>query len=133
MADVVKYSSLMGEDEAATLRTLTTYQGIMDGLIRQHRGRVVESPEDAVLAEFSSVVDAVQCAVAVQKELQARNAELLEDSRMQFRIGINTWSLVISFHEVSTKMARRVFLPMPVMRPMRTLSALEYWDGVKFT
>jgi adenylate cyclase len=94
MADVVGYSRLMGENEAATLKILTTYQGIMDGLIRQHRGRVVDSPGDAVLAEFISVVDAVQCAVAVQKELQARNAELPENSRMQFRIGINLGDVI---------------------------------------
>lgn len=94
MADVVGYSRLMGEDEAATLKLLTTYQGIMDGLIRQHRGRVVDSPGDALLAEFSSVVDAVQCAVAVQKEIQARNVELPENSRMQLRIGVNLGDVI---------------------------------------
>jgi adenylate cyclase len=94
MADVVGYSRLMGENESATLQTLTTYQKIMDGLIRQNRGRVVDSPGDALLAEFSSVVDAVQCAVAVQKELQARNAELPENRRMQFRIGINLGDVI---------------------------------------
>lgn len=94
MADVVGYSRLMGEDEAATLKTLSTYHGIMFGLIKQHRGRVVESPGDAVLAEFTSVVDAVQCAVAVQKELQNRNAELPENRRMQFRIGINLGDVI---------------------------------------
>lgn len=94
MADVVGYSRLMGEDEAATLKTLTTYQAVMTGLIKQHRGRVVDAPGDAFLAEFSSVVDAVQCAVAVQKELQARNSELPEASRMLFRIGINLGDVI---------------------------------------
>jgi class 3 adenylate cyclase/Ca2+-binding EF-hand superfamily protein len=94
MADVVGYSRLMGEDEAATLKTLNIYQGIMEGLIKQHRGRIVDAPGDAVLAEFSSVVDAVQCAVAVQKELEARNAELPENRRMQFRIGINLGDVI---------------------------------------
>lgn len=94
MADVVGYSRLMGEDEAATLQTLETYRGIMTGLIKQHRGRVVDAPGDAVLAEFSSVVDAVQCAVALQKELEARNAELPEHRRMQFRIGINLGDVI---------------------------------------
>jgi adenylate cyclase len=94
MSDVVGYSRLMGEDEAATLRTLSVYQGVMGGLIKQHRGRVVDAPGDAVLAEFSSVVDAVQCAVAVQKELQARNAELPENRRMLFRIGINLGDVI---------------------------------------
>ncbi|MFB0519851.1 MAG: tetratricopeptide repeat protein [Desulfatiglandales bacterium] len=93
-ADVAGYSRLMGEDEAATVKTLTTYRGIMADLIKQHRGRVVDSPGDNLLAEFTSVVDAVQCAVAVQKEFQARNAELLENRRMEFRIGINLGDVI---------------------------------------
>ena len=93
-ADVAGYSRLMGEDEAATVKTLTTYRGIMAELIKQHRGRVIDSPGDNLLAEFASVVDAVQCAVAVQKELQARNAELPEDRRMEFRIGINLGDVI---------------------------------------
>jgi len=93
-ADVVGYSRLMGEDEAETLKTLEIYKGIIADLIRQHRGRVVDSPGDNVLAEFASLVDAVQCAVAVQKELQARNSELPENRRMQFRIGINLGDVI---------------------------------------
>jgi adenylate cyclase len=93
-ADVVGYSRLMGEDEAATVKTLETYKGVMSELIRQHRGRVVDSPGDNVLAEFASVVDAVQCAVAVQKELQARDADLPDNRRMQFRIGINLGDVI---------------------------------------
>jgi adenylate cyclase len=61
----------------------------MFSLIKQHRGGVVDSPCDNLLADFASVVDAVQCAVAVQKELQARNSDLPEKRRMQFRVGIN--------------------------------------------
>src|SRR4030067_2642388 len=93
-ADVVGYSRLMGEDETATMKTLEVYKGVMSDLIRQHRGRVVDSPGDNVLAEFASVVDAVQCAVAVQKELQARNTELPENRRMQFRIGLNLGDVI---------------------------------------
>jgi adenylate cyclase len=93
-ADVAGYSRLMGEDEAATVEAITTYREIMGGLIRQHRGRVVDSPGDNILAEFASVVDAVQCAVAVQKELQSRNAELPENRRMDFRIGINLGDVI---------------------------------------
>jgi TolB-like protein/class 3 adenylate cyclase/Flp pilus assembly protein TadD len=93
-ADVAGYSRLMGEDEAATVKTLTTYRGIMADLVKQHRGRVVDSPGDNVLAEFTSVVDALQCAVAVQKELQARNAELPENRKMEFRIGINLGDVI---------------------------------------
>jgi adenylate cyclase len=76
-ADVAGYSRLMGEDEATTVRTLETYRRVVADLIQQHRGRVVDSPGDNILAEFASVVDAVQGAVAVQKEIQARNLGLL--------------------------------------------------------
>jgi TolB-like protein/class 3 adenylate cyclase len=93
-ADVAGYSRLMGEDEAATVRTLEAYKEIMFSLIKQHRGRVIDSPGDNLLAEFASVVDAVQCAVAIQKELQARNADLSENRRMQFRIGINLGDVI---------------------------------------
>ena len=93
-ADVEGYSRLMAEDEAATVKTIATYREIMTSLIKQHRGRVVDSPGDNVLAEFSSVVDSVQCAVAVQNEIQARNAELPENRRMQFRIGINLGDVI---------------------------------------
>lgn len=93
-ADAVGYSRLMGKDETATVRTLTAYQKVMTDLILQHRGRVIDSPGDNLLAEFSSVVDAVQCAVAVQKELQSRNDALPEDRKMAFRIGINLGDVI---------------------------------------
>ncbi|MBN1227770.1 MAG: adenylate/guanylate cyclase domain-containing protein [Deltaproteobacteria bacterium] len=93
-ADVVGYSRLMGDDEAATVKILETYKGVMSSLIRQHRGRIVDSPGDNLLAEFGSVVDTVQCAVSIQKELQARNADLPENRRMEFRIGINLGDVI---------------------------------------
>ena len=93
-ADVKGYSRLMGEDEAATVRTITVYREVMTSLIQQHRGRVLDSPGDNLLAEFASVVDAVQCAVAVQEEFKARNAELPENRRMEFRIGINLGDVI---------------------------------------
>jgi adenylate cyclase len=93
-ADAVEYSRLMAEDEAATVKTIATYREIMSSLIKQHRGRVVDSPGDNVLAEFSSVVDAMQCAVAVQNEIQTRNAELAENRRMEFRIGVNLGDVI---------------------------------------
>jgi adenylate cyclase len=93
-ADVAGYSRLMGDDEAATVKTLESYKQIMFSLIKQHRGRVIDSPGDNLLAEFASVVDAVQCGVAVQKELQARNAELPENRKMLFRIGINLGDVI---------------------------------------
>jgi adenylate cyclase len=93
-ADVAGYSKLMGEDEAATVKTLEGYKQVMFSLIKQHRGRVIDSPGDNLLAEFASVVDAVQCGVAVQNELKARNADLPENRKMQFRIGINLGDVI---------------------------------------
>jgi len=93
-ADVAGYSRLMQDDEAATVKLLEQYKLIMSEQIRQHRGRVVDSPGDNILAEFTSVVDAVQCAVATQKELQARNEELPENRRMRFRIGVNLGDVI---------------------------------------
>jgi TolB-like protein/class 3 adenylate cyclase len=93
-ADVEGYSRLMGEDEEATVRTLTAYREVLTTLIQQHNGKVLDSPGDNLLAEFASVVDAVQCAVAVQKEIKARNDELSENRRMQFRIGINLGDVI---------------------------------------
>jgi adenylate cyclase len=93
-ADAEGYSRLMGDDEEATVRTLTAYREVMTTLIQQHNGKVLDSPGDNLLAEFVSVVDAVQCAVAVQKEIKARNDQLPEDRRMLFRIGINLGDVI---------------------------------------
>src|SRR5215831_2879955 len=94
-ADVKGYSRLMGEDEEATIRTLTAYRAVMATLIQQHRGRVVDSPGDNLLAEFASVVDAVRCAVEIQQELKTRNAEVPDQRKMEFRIGINVGDVVM--------------------------------------
>jgi len=93
-ADVKGYSRLMGEDEKGTVRTLNAYKEVMADLIQQHHGRVVDAPGDNVLAEFGSVVDAVECAVEIQKELKPRNADLPENRRMEFRIGVNLGDVI---------------------------------------
>jgi adenylate cyclase len=93
-ADVKGYSRLMGEDEELTLRTLNSHKEMMSSLIQQHRGRVVSTAGDNVLAEFASVVDAVQCAVEIQQMLRAKNAVLPETRRMEFRIGINLGDVI---------------------------------------
>jgi len=93
-ADVKGYSRLMGEDEVGTIRTLNAYRELMANLIQQHHGRVVDAPGDNLLAEFASVVDAVECAVQIQKDLKNRNAELPESRRMEFRIGINLGDVI---------------------------------------
>jgi adenylate cyclase len=93
-ADVEGYSRLMGEDELGTIETLTLHKETMRKLIRQYRGRVVDSTGDNLLAEFASVVDAVQCAVEVQQVLGKKNETLSENRRMHFRIGINLGDVI---------------------------------------
>jgi adenylate cyclase len=94
-ADVQGYSRLMGKDEVATIRTLSAYREVMSSLIRQYRGRVVDAPGDNLLAQFASVVDAVQCAVETQRQLKARNATLLPERKMEFRIGITLGEVIV--------------------------------------
>ena len=92
--DVVGYSRLMEDDEEATIRSINTYRKSISTLVEQHRGRVVDTTGDNLMAEFSSVVDAVQCAVETQKEISERNADLPENRRMLFRIGVNLGDIV---------------------------------------
>ena len=93
-ADVKGYSHLMGEDEESTVRTITTYREVISTLIKDHKGRVVDSPGDNILAEFASVVDALRCAWDVQQEIKSRNTGLSENRRMNFRIGINLGDVI---------------------------------------
>jgi adenylate cyclase len=99
-ADVKGYSRLMGEDEVGTLRTLTAYRKLIDARIAQHRGRIVGTAGDSVLAEFASVVDAVQCAVEMQTTLRRENATLPLDRRMEFRIGINLGDVMVEGEQI---------------------------------
>jgi adenylate cyclase len=94
-ADVEGYSRLMGDDEVATVRAITAYRGVIASAVAGHGGRVVDAPGDNVLAEFASVVDAVQCAVGIQRELESRNAALPPARRMRFRIGINLGDVIV--------------------------------------
>jgi len=93
-ADVQGYSRLMGEDEESTVRTLTAYRTLMISLIRDHRGHVVDTPGDNLLAKFDSGTDAVRCSVEIQEELRIRNADLPENRKMLFRIGINLGDVI---------------------------------------
>jgi adenylate cyclase len=88
------YGRLMGEDEAGTFNTLKAHFQVMSSQVEKHVGRVVAIHGDSLLAEFASVVDAVQCAVEIQKEIKARNDNLPEKSRMPFRIGINLGDVI---------------------------------------
>lgn len=93
-ADVAGYSRLMGDDEESTILTLTDYRSTITKLTQQYRGRVVDAPGDNILAAFPSVVDSVNCAVEIQRELVERNAELSENRKMEFRIGINLGDVI---------------------------------------
>ena len=88
-ADVVGYSRLMADDEDGTVRRLMDYREEIAMLVRQHRGRVVDSPGDNLLAEFPAALDAVQGAVEIQRSIQARNSDLPAERRMEFRIGVH--------------------------------------------
>ena len=94
-ADAEGYSRLMGDDEAATVRTITEYRQVIAAVVARHDGRVVDAPGDNVLAEFASVVDAVESAVEIQRELGTRNAVLPDARRMRFRIGVNLGDVIV--------------------------------------
>src|SRR5215467_7977050 len=93
-ADIAGYSALMGADEGATVRDLKGHQTVILPIIGEHGGRVIDTAGDGILAEFGSVVNAVECAVAVQKVIAERNADIPPDRRMQFRVGVNQGDVI---------------------------------------
>jgi len=93
-ADVVGYSKLMADDEAATVSTLKQYREAVGHVIERHKGRIVNAPGDNILAEFASAVEAVQAAVEIQKSIEGRNVELPDDRRMHLRIGLNLGDVI---------------------------------------
>jgi adenylate cyclase len=94
-ADAVGYSRLMARDEAETVATLKSHRQTLGGLVRQHGGRVVDAPGDNLLAELPSVVDAVSCAIAAQRELERRSQAQPEERRLRFRIGIHVGDVIV--------------------------------------
>ena len=99
-ADVSGYSRLMGLDEVGTARTLREHRGVTDKLVTKHGGRIVKTTGDGVLLEFPSVVDAVECAVAVQAVMVERNQGISPDRQMLFRIGINLGDILIEGNDI---------------------------------
>jgi len=99
-ADVAGYTRLMEADETGTLATLRRYRDAMATLIERHEGRIVNTWGDAVIAEFPSVVEAVQCAVETQQELSGYNGGLPEQRRMRFRIGIHLGDVMVEGDDV---------------------------------
>src|SRR5438477_2821636 len=95
-ADVAGYSRLMGEDEEGTLAALKGHRReLLDPKIAEHRGRIVKTTGDGLLAEFASVVDAVRCAVEVQRQMAERNTGVPAGQRIEFRVGINLGDIII--------------------------------------
>jgi adenylate cyclase len=100
-ADVVGYARLMGEDEAGTLERLKTHRKeLIEPLLAEHRGRIVKLMGDGALCEFSSVVDAVACAVAIQRAMAERESGVADDQKIRFRIGINTGDVIIEGDDI---------------------------------
>jgi class 3 adenylate cyclase len=99
-ADVAGYSRLTGEDEEGTHRTLRTYLDDTSTNIQQHEGRIVHYAGDAVLADFGTVVDALSCAAAIQRNLKERNTTVDEGRRVQFRIGVNLGDVIVDGEEI---------------------------------
>ncbi len=95
-ADVVGYSRLMGADEVGTLRALKAHRSeLVDPAIKGYNGRIVKTTGDGMLVEFPSVIDAVSCAVSIQRGMIRRNGSVPEDRRIVFRIGINIGDIII--------------------------------------
>jgi len=94
-ADAVGYSKQMGQDEEGTIRVLSAHRAVIDGIIAFHQGRIVSTAGDSVIAEFSSAVDSVRCAVEIQEALKTRNDSLPEHRQMHFRIGVNLGDVVV--------------------------------------
>src|SRR5918993_5869986 len=100
-ADVVGYSRLMGEDEAGTLARLKAHRKeLLEPLIAEHHGRIVKLMGDGVLCEFASVVDAVACAVAIQRGMAAREVDVPEAERIRFRIGVNLGDVIVEGEDI---------------------------------
>jgi class 3 adenylate cyclase len=100
-ADVAGYSRLMGVDEEGTLAALKIYRReIIDSQIAEHRGRIVKTTGDGTLVEFASAVDAVRCAVEIQRAMAERNADIPEDRRIEFRIGVNVGDIIVEKQDI---------------------------------
>ena len=100
-SDVVGYSRLMGGDEVGTLTALKKHRAEMiDPAIASHQGRIVKLTGDGMLVEFPSVVSAVECACSVQREMRVRNADIPQDRRIEFRIGVNLGDVIVDDDDI---------------------------------
>src|SRR6266513_471022 len=100
-ADIAGYSRLMGSDEMATLRALKTHRReLVDPSIARHHGRIVKTTGDGMLVEFASIVDAVGCAVSIQRNMVRRNVSIAAEKQIVFRIGINVGDIIIDGDDI---------------------------------
>ena len=100
-ADVVGYSRLMGANEVGTLAALKSHRAeLVDGKIAEHQGRIVKLTGDGMLVEFPSVVNAVACAADIQRRMRERNADVPEDRRIEFRIGVNLGDIIFEDNDI---------------------------------
>jgi TolB-like protein/class 3 adenylate cyclase len=100
-ADVAGYSRLMGTDEEGTLAQLKAYRrALIDPKVAEHRGRIVKTTGDGMLVEFASVVDALRCAVEIQRGMAERNAKIPYNNRIEFRVGINVGDIIIDGDDI---------------------------------
>ena len=107
-ADVVGYSRLMGADEAATLAALKAHRKeLVDTKIAEHQGRIVKLTGDGMLVEFTSVVNAVACAAEIQRKMRERNADVPEERRIEFRIGINLGDIIVDENDIYRRRRQR--------------------------
>src|SRR5450755_2523782 len=99
-ADVVGYSRLMGEDEAGTARAVRVHREAAAPIVASHGGRLVKTMGDGVLLEFPSVVAAVECAIAIQKQMAQRNVDVPEAQRIVYRIGVNLGDVLVDGEDI---------------------------------
>jgi adenylate cyclase len=130
-ADVAGYNRLMGVDEGGTHYALCAYREVVDGLIVTHRGRVVGSAGDSVVAAFPSAVEAINCAVEIQQEMEERNEPVAADRRLQFRIGISVGDVTAEGSKLfgdGVNIARRM---QELAEPGGICAVRDVYGGVK--
>jgi class 3 adenylate cyclase/protein-S-isoprenylcysteine O-methyltransferase Ste14 len=130
-SDAVGYSRLLAEDEVATVRTLQVHREHIAGLVRQHRGRVVDSPGDNLLAEFPSALDAARCAVEIQRAVGARNAHVPYHRRMEFRIGVHLGDVMVEDDRIYGEGINIAARLQQLADPGAVCVSASLWDQVR--
>jgi adenylate cyclase len=130
-ADAVGYSRLLAEDEVATVRTLQVHREHIAGLVRLHRGRVVDSPGDNLLAEFPSALDAARCAAEIQRAVEARNADVPPHRRMEFRIGVHLGAVMVEGERIYGEGINIAARLQQLADPGAVCVSASLWDQVR--